>query len=45
MIVLRFDYHSWPDVTGFLVQAERTRVRACVANAAADQGARPAHRT
>jgi hypothetical protein len=34
MIVLRFDYHSWPDVTGFLVQAERTRVRACVANPA-----------
>ena len=34
MIVLRFDYQSWPDVTGFLVQAERTRVRACVANPA-----------
>jgi hypothetical protein len=34
MIVLRFDYHSWPDVTGFLVQAERTRVRACVADPA-----------
>lgn len=32
MIVLRFDYQSWPDVTGFLVQAERTGVRACVAN-------------
>ncbi len=34
MIVLRFDYHSWPDVTGFLVQAERTKVRACVADPA-----------
>jgi hypothetical protein len=34
MIVLRFDYHSWPDITGFLVQAERTGVRACVANPA-----------
>ncbi len=33
-IVLRFDFDSWPDVTGFLVQAERTRVRACVANPA-----------
>jgi hypothetical protein len=32
MIVLRFDQPSWPDVTGFLVQAERTGVRACVAN-------------
>jgi hypothetical protein len=32
MIVLRFDYRSWPDVTGFLVQAERTGVRACVAD-------------
>ena len=32
MIVLRFDHNSWPDVTGFLVQAERTGVRACVAN-------------
>jgi hypothetical protein len=30
MIVLRFDQPSWPDVTGFLVQAERTGVRACV---------------
>ena len=30
MIVLRFDYRSWPDITGFLVQAERTGVRACV---------------
>jgi len=34
MIVLRFDYRSWPDVTGFLVQAERTGVRACVADPA-----------
>ncbi len=34
MVVLRFDYHSWPDVTGFLVQAERTGVRACVADPA-----------
>jgi hypothetical protein len=32
MIVLRFDHDSWPDVTGFLVQAERTGVRACVPN-------------
>jgi hypothetical protein len=32
MIVLRFDHNSWPDITGFLVQAERTGVRACVAN-------------
>jgi hypothetical protein len=29
-IVLRFDQRSWPDATGFLVQAERTGVRACV---------------
>ena len=34
MIVLRFDYLSWPDITGFLVQAERTGVRACVPNPA-----------
>ena len=33
-IVLRFDFPSWPDVTGFLVQAERTGVPACVANPA-----------
>jgi len=33
-IVLRFDFPSWPDVTGFLVQAERTGVRACVADPA-----------
>ena len=32
MIVLRFDQKSWPDVTGFLVQAERTGARACVLN-------------
>ena len=32
MIVLWFDQPSWPDVTGFLVQAERTGVRACVLN-------------
>ena len=32
MILLRFDQKSWPDVTGFLVQAERTGVRACVVN-------------
>ena len=32
MIVLRFDPQFWGDVTGFLVQAERTGVRACVAN-------------
>ena len=32
MIVLHFDHENWPDITGILVQAERTRVRACVAN-------------
>ncbi|MDQ2814957.1 MAG: hypothetical protein M3Z75_24665 [Actinomycetota bacterium] len=32
MIVLRLDHDSWPDVTGFLMQAERTGVRACVAS-------------
>lgn len=32
MIVLRFNHQTWPDITGFLVQAERTGVRACVAN-------------
>ena len=32
MIVLRLDPQFWGDVTGFLVQAERTGVRACVAN-------------
>jgi hypothetical protein len=29
-IVIYFDHNAWPDVTGFLVQAERTGVRACV---------------
>jgi hypothetical protein len=32
MIVLRFDHENWPDIAGILVQAERTGVRACVAN-------------
>ena len=32
IVVLRFDHNSWPDIAGFLVQAERTGVRACVAN-------------
>ena len=31
-ILLRLDQKTWPDVTGFLVQAERTGVRACVMN-------------
>jgi hypothetical protein len=31
-IVIRFDHNAWIDVTGFLVQAERTGVRACVAD-------------
>jgi hypothetical protein len=30
--VLSFHSKAWPTVTGFLVQAERTGVRACVAN-------------
>ena len=30
IIVVRFDHNAWIDVTGFLVQAERTGVRACV---------------
>jgi hypothetical protein len=30
IIVVRFDHDAWVDVTGFLVQAERTGVRACV---------------
>jgi len=34
MIVLRLDPPFWGDATGFLVQAERTGVRACVANPA-----------
>jgi hypothetical protein len=29
-VVIRFNHNSWVDVTGFLVQAERTGVRACV---------------
>jgi len=32
LIVIRFDHNAWPDITGFLVQAERTGVRACVAD-------------
>src|SRR6516225_2589145 len=28
-IVIRFNHNAWIDVTGFLVQAERTGVRAC----------------
>jgi hypothetical protein len=31
-IVIGFDHNAWIDVTGFLVQAERTGVRACVPN-------------
>jgi hypothetical protein len=31
-IVLRFNHNAWPEVTGLLVQAERTGVRACVAD-------------
>jgi hypothetical protein len=33
-IVIRFYHGAWLDVTGFLVQAERTGVRACVPNPA-----------
>jgi hypothetical protein len=33
-IVIRFNHDAWLDVTGFLVQAERTGVRACVQNPA-----------
>ena len=33
-VVIRFNHDAWPDVTGFLVQAERTGVRACVQNPA-----------
>jgi len=29
-VVIRFNHNAWIDVTGFLVQAERTGVRACV---------------
>ena len=32
IIVIRFNHNAWIDVTGFLVQAERTGVRACVAD-------------
>jgi hypothetical protein len=31
-IVLRFSHDAWPAMTGILVQAERTGVRACVAD-------------
>ncbi len=31
-ILLRLDQKTWPDITGFLVLAERTGVRACVVN-------------
>jgi hypothetical protein len=31
-IVLRFPHDAWPEVTGFLVQAQRTGVTACVAD-------------
>jgi hypothetical protein len=31
-IVIYLDHAAWPDVTGFLVQAERAGVRACVAS-------------
>jgi hypothetical protein len=34
IIVLRLAHPAWGDVAGFLVQAERTGVRACVANPA-----------
>jgi hypothetical protein len=34
LIVIGFNHNAWIDVTGFLVQAERTGVRACVRNAA-----------
>jgi hypothetical protein len=32
-IVFRFDHNAWPAITGLLVQAERTGVTACVADA------------
>jgi hypothetical protein len=32
MIVLTFAHNAWPTVTGILVQAERTGIRACVAD-------------
>jgi hypothetical protein len=31
-IVLRLQHNAWPDMTGFLIQAERTGVTACLAN-------------
>jgi hypothetical protein len=31
-VVIRFNHDAWADVAGFLVQAERTGVRACVQN-------------
>jgi hypothetical protein len=31
-LVLNLDHNAWEDLTGFLVQAERTGVRACVNN-------------
>jgi hypothetical protein len=34
IIVIRFNHNAWIDVTGFLVQAERTGARACVQNPA-----------
>ena len=33
-IVIGFNHNAWIDITGFLVQAERTGVRACVQNPA-----------
>jgi hypothetical protein len=33
-VVIRFNHNAWVDVTGFLVQAERTGVPACVQNPA-----------
>jgi hypothetical protein len=33
-VVIRFNHDAWTDVTGFLVRAERTGVRACVQNPA-----------
>jgi hypothetical protein len=32
--VIGFSHDAWADVTGFLIQAERTGVRACVQNPA-----------
>ena len=33
-VVIGFNHDAWADVTGFLIQAERTGVRACVQNPA-----------